>query len=218
MKLNRGVTALTVAGVAAGIVGGASALSPQVRASIAGTGPDLLSVMRARSPGDRAAGAQTNKHEYAQAEPVAAMLPTSSAASERTPAPVAAVAPAIVPAVVAPAPVAVPMAAAPAVAAVAPAAAPAVVAGGTGLPLAAGAALLPIAGVAAVGGGGGGGSIGFDQPPGSSPPPPPGPAVPEPATWMMMITGIGFLGFALRRRRQRLAERTGSAHAFAKAG
>jgi hypothetical protein len=31
-------------------------------------------------------------------------------------------------------------------------------------------------------------------------------AVPEPATWLMMISGFGVLGMALRRRRRQLRE------------
>ena len=38
----------------------------------------------------------------------------------------------------------------------------------------------------------------FDPPP--PPPPPPPPAVPEPATWAMMVGGFGLLGAAARRR------------------
>lgn len=34
------------------------------------------------------------------------------------------------------------------------------------------------------------------------PPPPPPPAIPEPATWGMMIAGMGAVGFAQRRRRR----------------
>jgi len=37
------------------------------------------------------------------------------------------------------------------------------------------------------------------------PPPPPPAAVPEPATWAMMITGFGLVGGALRRRQPKVA-------------
>ena len=48
------------------------------------------------------------------------------------------------------------------------------------------------------GGGGGGGTL----PPGPPIPPPPViSAVPEPATWIMMIAGVGMIGWQLRRRR-----------------
>jgi uncharacterized membrane protein YgcG len=53
------------------------------------------------------------------------------------------------------------------------------------------------------GGSGGGGSSGGGSSGGTEnpPPPPPPPVVPEPASWLMMITGIGIVGAILRRRR-----------------
>ncbi|MEO6256998.1 MAG: PEPxxWA-CTERM sorting domain-containing protein, partial [Sphingomicrobium sp.] len=57
-------------------------------------------------------------------------------------------------------------------------------------------------------GGGGGGGITVTEPPpppppvNPPPPPPPGPAVPEPATWLMLTIGFGALGGVLRRRRK----------------
>jgi 2-oxoglutarate dehydrogenase E2 component (dihydrolipoamide succinyltransferase) len=205
MKLNRGVTFLVVAAVGAGVVAGASTMSPDVQAAITGTKPDLLTAMRARSPGERAPGAETSKQKLAMAAPVAAVLPAASAAPVAAAAPVA-VAPAVVaPIAAAPAPVAavIPPAAAAAVPAVA-VAAPAVL-GAAGPGLGAAGLLIPVAAVAAVGGGGGGGG-------GVTISPQPAPAIPEPATWLMMITGIGFLGAALRRRRDRA-----SAGAFGRA-
>jgi len=56
------------------------------------------------------------------------------------------------------------------------------------------------------GGGGGGGGGPPTQPPTQPPgqPTPPTPAVPEPATWAMMILGFGLTGCMLRRRRPAL--------------
>jgi hypothetical protein len=77
------------------------------------------------------------------------------------------------------------------------AAAPAVI-GGTGLGA---AALLPVPIAAALlapgggGGGGGGGGPTINAPDTT-------PAIPEPATWLMMILGFGVLGAWLRHRRQ----------------
>lgn len=51
------------------------------------------------------------------------------------------------------------------------------------------------------GGGGGGGSSGGGITPPGPPPPPVVTPVPEPATWVMMIAGVGLIGLQLRRRR-----------------
>lgn len=51
------------------------------------------------------------------------------------------------------------------------------------------------------GGGGGGGGGNPPPPPGPPPPPPVVTPVPEPATWIMMIVGVGMIGWQLRRRR-----------------
>jgi hypothetical protein len=116
--------------------------------------------------------------------------------SERTPAPVKVASAAPVPAVLAPvAAIPAPVAAAPAVAAAAPVlaipAAPAAVAGGVS-PLLGGLALVPLVPAVFNGGNGGGGVTTLEI----------APAVPEPATWLMMISGFGILGFAMRRRRR----------------
>jgi hypothetical protein len=42
----------------------------------------------------------------------------------------------------------------------------------------------------------------FNLPVGAAPPPPPPPGVPEPASWAMMIAGLGLVGGALRRTRR----------------
>lgn len=69
-----------------------------------------------------------------------------------------------------------------------------------GLPGGSGGLIPPPAG----GGGGssGGGSSGGGSSGGNPPPPPPVVTpVPEPATWVMMIAGVGVIGWQLRRRR-----------------
>jgi hypothetical protein len=151
---------------------------------------DLASMLSERSPGKRDKGALSNKKRVAavapqqQQKPVKKVLPTLAAL-----APPAAVA----------APATVPVATALPVAAAAPlAAAAAPAAGAAFLP-----AILPIPG----GGGGGGITVTQNPPTGNNPPPPPPPppAVPEPETWLMMITGFGLLGFVLRRRRRQSA-------------
>ncbi|HVM36881.1 MAG TPA: PEPxxWA-CTERM sorting domain-containing protein [Sphingomicrobium sp.] len=163
---------------------------------IQGAGADLMTLMRARSPGDRDPGAQTSKREpvmasLAQATPAAAPAPVSRVLSTAAP---AAVAPAAVPpvAIAAPAavaPVAPALAASPVIAAAPVAAA--------GLPAGAGAlALLPLVPLLDNGGGRGGDT--------------PAPPIPEPATWMMMILGFGVVGTVIRRRRRGLA-RSGAA-------
>jgi len=45
------------------------------------------------------------------------------------------------------------------------------------------------------------GGISGEGTPVGPPPPPPPPAVPEPATWAMMLIGFGAVGFQIRRRR-----------------
>jgi hypothetical protein len=58
----------------------------------------------------------------------------------------------------------------------------------------------PFGSTGGTGGSGGGGSISTANPP-PPPPPPPVSAVPEPATWAMMIFGFAFIGGTLRSRR-----------------
>ena len=58
------------------------------------------------------------------------------------------------------------------------------------------------------GGGGGGGCCGGTDTPPDTPPetPPEVPAVPEPGTWLTMLLGFGFVGWASRRNRSRAAQ------------
>jgi hypothetical protein len=156
-----------------------------------------MSMLDARSPGARGEGAVTTKGpRMAMAAPrTSRVLPISQAPAPRQSAvlPISAP-PATLPVAALGTPA--PLAAAPLVAGGAPifAAAPAVV-GGTGLGA---AALLPIpvaAALLAPGGGGGGGGITINAPDTT-------PAIPEPATWLMMILGFGVLGAWLRHRRQ----------------
>jgi hypothetical protein len=91
-------------------------------------------------------------------------------------------------------PEAAPAAAAPVVAAAAPGIAPGP---GDGWFL-----FTPVPGPGIIGGGPGGGIV--VTPPGEEEPelpPPPPPAVPEPASWAMMLLGFGALGFTMRRKR-----------------
>jgi hypothetical protein len=169
--------------VAASVTGLAVLAVPGGPAQIGKAGTDILSMMRARSPGDRAEGAQTTKRPVqmaalsrpaSKAAPMAAVRPPPVAAP-----PVAMAAPAAV------APIAPAVAGAPVVAA-------APIASG-GFPAAAGLAILPL--IPLIGGDGDDGvSPGITQPP--------TPAIPEPATWMMMILGFGILGSVMRRRRK----------------
>jgi hypothetical protein len=83
-----------------------------------------------------------------------------------------------------------------------------------GLPGSSGGLIPP--GGGSSGGGSGGGSSGGGSSGGSSggnpPPPPPPPVVspvPEPATWVMMIVGVGMIGWQLRRRRVIVTTTTG---------
>jgi hypothetical protein len=150
-----------------------------------GSTESLLSMLRDRSPGQRAPGAQSVK------QPMSAML------SERTPA--AKLRPAMAPAAPpakflaptagsAPLPlVAAPMPFAPPPVAI-PAFAPAGVAGPLFIP----PILIP--------GGGGDVTNVVVNPPGAGPSPVPG--VPEPESWVMLIIGFGLTGAALRRRRR----------------
>lgn len=214
MNINRKQYLMLTGVVAAA---GLTALTPigTVTLKTAGaTGTDLLALMKARSPGERMAGAETSKQ--AKLAPIAAALPASSPPVSRVLSS-AAPAAAVIPAVVAPA---APLAAASpaAVLPIAPiVAAPLVAApvAAAGIPAGVGAlGLLPLA---AVGSGGSGGGLAVTPPGGGAAPPPtggtppptgggetppPAPAVPEPATWLMMITGFGLLGTALRRRRK----------------
>ena len=218
MKINRW-TALGLATAGAVGLGVAVAGTTTERSAptTAGAKAPVADMLAARSPGARGNAAVSSKAPIVHQ---ALFTPTyaPSALGERTPAegpklamaapvatpaPVAAPATAIAPAVLAPTPVpSTAVAAAGAPVAIIPAAA---AVGGSSLGA---GALLPIVPLALLAGsGGGGGSTAF------------APAVPEPSTWMMMISGFGVLGFALRRRRRlaRLApEGSGDAAASGK--
>lgn len=195
MKLSKKTTliALGSIGIAAAATVGAVAVPDSTRQAKT-SDADVVAMLRERSPGIRAAGAETSK---VAAVPASVTYPRAQVLSERDPAPVKVAAVAAPPPAVMPAPVAA--APAPAPAAIAPAVVPVAAAPVAALPVAAVAssgpglaAVLPfIPAVAAIGGGGGG--IGTSEI---------APAIPEPATWLMMITGFGLLGFALRRRRR----------------
>jgi hypothetical protein len=220
MKTSK-LTALGIATVAilgAGI--GVAANLPDSKATAsAAKGAPVADMLAARSPGARSSAAVSSKPlrtawtptfpsavsrqmsssdsipadapKLAMASPVPAQA-YAPAAIAATPAPVTAIGAAGAPAIgVAPAPVAVASAAGtPAILAAAPVAAAA--GGGS---LAGAAVLLPaIPILLASGGGNNGGGQSMTA------------AVPEPSTWLMMISGFGVLGFALRRRRRQLRE------------
>lgn len=184
---------LSAAGVAAAV--GLGYASTSGIGPIGGPGVDMISMLKARSPGERATGAQTNKR-VAMSAPAAVARPAAAPAR-----PISRVLSAAVPAPVTATPslaaAPVPLVAAPAAAPAALAAAPLLAAApvGAGLSPLAGLGLLPVI-PAVIGGGGGGSPVAVT---------PPAPAVPEPGTWLMMIVGFGMLGMALRRRSARLS-------------
>jgi len=197
-----------LAACTAGLVGvgaGYAGTTPQRTGSGAqAQNGQLADLLASRSPGQRGAAAVSNKQPVFKQAAWTPTYPAPSALSERTPAvqKVASAAPVIVetpvpataiaPAVLAPTPVPVT-----ATAPIALGAAPVAVAAATGGSSLGAAALLPaIPLIFAAGGGGGGGTASFNL----------APAVPEPSTWMMMISGFGMLGFALRRRRRQLRQ------------
>jgi hypothetical protein len=170
--------------------GSADLLASQGGAALREALRDPASIFSGRSPGERAPGALTQSKPRMQPwQPTERVLsPVLDRPGTAGP----------------PAPGAVPEQVA---AALAPGGLPA--AGGPG----AGIVPLPLPGVPGSSGGiippsGGGGSSGGGSSGGGSSggvnPPPPPPVVtpvPEPATWIMMITGIGLIGLQLRRRR-----------------
>jgi hypothetical protein len=220
MKMSKRKQVIAISG-SLGLLATAAGLSamaiPERGGQAKAADPDVTGLLRERSPGLRMAGAETNKYSPV---PMSAIRPISApplkvVEEPETPAPKVAMltrdvippvpgaaAPAYVPeAAIAPPPVV----AAPALgASQAPVPATALVpavGAAAGVPIAAAAvgssgigaaALLPVIPAAfAVGAIGGGGDSSIT------------PAVPEPQTWMMMITGFGLLGLALRRRRRR---------------
>ena len=191
MKMTGRNKILAVAAISAIAVGiGVGASVPTRMTSAPGADPQLASMLNARSPGMRSAAAVSTKAPAVQKVAFSPTLapPSSDVMAERTPVvkiasavPPVAILPAIAPAVLAPVPATALAAAFPAVAIATPAAI------GGGSSLIGAAAVLPF--IPAVIGGGG---IEINL----------APAVPEPATWLMMIAGFGVLGFALRRRRR----------------
>ena len=196
MKMTGQNKILAVAAISAIAVGiGVGASVPTRMTSAPGADPQLASMLNARSPGMRSAAAVSTKAPAVQKVAFTPTLapPSSDVMAERTPvvkiasaAPPVAILPAIAPAVLAPVPATALAAAFPAVAIATPAAI------GGGSSLIGAAAVLPFIPAVIGGGGGGGGGIEINL----------APAVPEPATWLMMIAGFGVLGFALRRRRR----------------
>lgn len=186
-------SALTGGGLAAAALGFAL-VSPVGTGPLGQAGGDLLSLMKSRSPGERMDAATSSKARMVTA-PIAAAAPAGK--------PVSRVLSAAAPAAAAPAVLAAPPAAIAAPAAIAPvapalAATPvlaAVPVASAGFPPALGLiGALPLV-PAIIDDGGPGGDLVVS----------PGPAVPEPATWLMMITGFGILGMVLRRRRRLLS-------------
>jgi hypothetical protein len=215
---NWALLTLGIAGVVSVGAGIAETTPKRAGAAAPPQNEQVAGLLAARSPGERGAAAVSVKEPVFKQAAWTPTYPTTRALGERAPAPaeykVAAVAPsaipaapvpatAVAPAVLAPAPV--PPTAVASVATAAPVAvAPVVAAAATGGSSLGAAALLPaIPLVLAAGGGGGGGSANV------------APAVPEPSTWMMMISGFAMLGFALRRRRRQLrhSEQGGTAGA-----
>lgn len=179
---------------AVGAIGGVTAITLQGHPKFIGESHDLMSLLNARSPGARTGGAVTTKGPRVAMARTSRVLPLTQAPIARQ----STVLPAGVPAA--------PFAAAP-LAALAPTPAASVPLLATAPSLAAapvigsgiGAAALlplPLAAVLIAPGGGGGGGGGFIAAPDTAP------AIPEPATWLMMIVGFGLLGAWLRRRRR----------------
>lgn len=184
------------------VAAGAGAYLGKVPTKPSSWTPDLLSMMRDRSPGERAQGAILVKRAQAK-------LPSAVAAPVQPKPPVIAAALPAAPAAIAPLTSVATPAAAVLAPAVVPAAAPVALAAAA--PASSGFFLPPIF---FPGGGGGHGS----PPPTVKPPsggggggPPPVPGVPEPDTWLMMLVGFGLLGAYLRRQRSSLQE-TGPVH------
>jgi hypothetical protein len=206
--LKQGFKAKYRVGAAAGLFLAVAAGTPLALQSLAshgfdvptlGTAQNLLAMLDARSPGERAKGALT----ATKVKKVAALAPHERALGKiirPAPTPPAEFVQAITP---------------PAPKEVIPVAAP---------PVALGDVIPPVA--APPLGGGGGTGIFITPPPGGGTPGSPGspgspgtpgtpetpsvpsvpPAVPEPATWLMMLLGFGFVGSAMRRAKAVLPE------------
>lgn len=146
----------------------------------------VTDLLAGRSPGERATGALANLKHKRQAALHQRALP-------KTRRPAAAALPSILPPGI---PEEVPIAAAPLYALVAGLPPAETIPGGGG-------PVGPPGGFPIIPPGGGGGIIvpPIIVPPGPPPPPPPPPAVPEPATWAMMLMGFLAIGGAVRRRR-----------------
>jgi hypothetical protein len=191
----RKYSALSGAGLAAAAVGFAL-VSPVGTGPLGQSGGDLLSLMKSRSPGERTDAATSSKARVSAPMAAAAPTPTGRPVSRvlSAAAPAAAAAPVLM---------AAPPAAIAAPAAIAPVA-----------PAMGGAPILAAVPVASAGFPPALGLVGAlplipaimdEGPTGGDLVVSPGPAVPEPATWLMMITGFGILGTVLRRRRRLLA-------------
>lgn len=171
--------------------------STAVQSAVASALADPASILSARSPGSRAAGALTqtkNKRRYARTAAATRGKPTERVLGQARTRPDVAVVPAGAADPLVAAPVAVPQGTFSDAVATAgdPITGAAVVAGTPGFGI----------GVGTVGGGGGGGTGGGGgNTGGGGGGTTPVTAVPEPSTWMMTILGFMGMGAGLRRRR-----------------
>ncbi len=196
--------------VAIGVAVGAANVVPMRTTPAESAKLNALALLQARSPGERAEGAQSSKGppihsaslSEAEAPPAGLLAPVRSAAPSAVTTGGAAPSGAILPvaAVAAPAFVGVPATA------LAPAIPAAVAVSGAGVPV---AALAGIGGAAVVVPAifSGGGNVATALTPTT------GPEAPEPGTWLMMMIGFGVLGSSLRRRRRRVASQGSAASA-----
>lgn len=201
MTQKKRLALLSFVGAGTAVMVGLAFATPQRSTDVRKAAIDLMSMMQARSPGDRVGAVTTKPVKVALA--TSSMLGDSEAASgDVAPqsAPSGGGSSSSLPIAAAPAPL-VASTFASSAASSGPALAPAVLSAGPGasaaipaaavaggLPAGAAFGALPI--IPALFGGGGGGSPAAVS------------AVPEPATWLMMIMGFGIMGSALRRRRR----------------